>query len=205
MAYIQYGYSPPPGDYNGYGYAGFSFKKLGKAIGGAVKAVAKPISSVGRAIDPTYSKGLIGRITYPIARPMVATAAAAMTGGLSVLAGEKGWISKSTFGIKPTVTGIAIGAAVGGAILTGGGILAAIGAGAGKVAQSTAGSAAPATSVPVVTDVPAAGIDPATGQPKSGGGLAGAAAGAGAGFLFGGPPGAIIGAGAGYFLTKPKA
>lgn len=55
-----------------------------------------------------------------VVKPVVATSAAFLTGGLSVVAAQRGLISTSTFGVKPTVTGLAAGAAIGGAILASG-------------------------------------------------------------------------------------
>lgn len=109
-------------------------KKLGRnvdpfyskgTVGHVTAPVTQPVSRVvraaGRQIDLTSSKSLggLGRYVAPIARPAIATAAAAVTGGASVIAGERGAISKSAFGVKSTAEGYAVGAGVGLAVLGG--------------------------------------------------------------------------------------
>src|SRR5574340_1213554 len=121
------------------GFDGLSFKKLGKAIGSAVKGTKSAISrtlgagvsateSLGRGIDITSRSSVLGRIpiigrpAVTFARQAIATSAAMATGGLSVVAAQKGVISKSTFGASTTAQGFVTGAVVGAAILGGQGI-----------------------------------------------------------------------------------
>lgn len=176
---------------NGFG----NYDGLFSKIGGAIK-------SVGRAVDPTYSKSLIGQAPVvgskltALSRQAVATGAAWQTLGLSVVAGERGLISRSTFGVKPTAQGFATGAAIGGAIM-GGQSLASAGAAGLKSASPVA---APAVSVPVTESAETVGAT----NPAGRGRAIGPAAGAGVGFLAGGPVGALVGAAAGYFLTRPR-
>jgi hypothetical protein len=133
------------------------FKRAVKAVAKPVKAVAKPVAAVAKPVaaalkkvDPSSSKSVFGAKTAtvfkPVAKfvvkPAIATAAAVVTGGASILAGEKKFIPKDTFGLKPTATGAAIGAAVGGAILVAPAAAAALKA-AAPAAIAAAKSAAP--------------------------------------------------------------
>lgn len=134
----------------GYGdFDGNIFKK----IGSAVKKTVKTVKKAAAAIDPSSSKSVFGKdvaaVMKPVAtwvvKPAIATAVAAQTMGLSVLAAEKLGTSqqKSVFGVRPTVTGLAEGALIGGAILaapavagggiTAGGAVSAVGTGAAAV------------------------------------------------------------------------
>lgn len=72
----------------------------------------KKAKQFGRAIDPTYSKGTIGRITAPIAKPLVATAAVGLTGGTILI--------KRPDLLKPALKGYSAGAAIGTGIAAGG-------------------------------------------------------------------------------------
>lgn len=105
-------------------------KKTVGTIGKGVSTVAKPVVQASRfvakplsQIDPTYSKSLIGRAPVvggaitQVSRMAVATSAAVVTGGASVIAAEKGLLPKSTLGAKTTLEGFATGAAVGAAIV----------------------------------------------------------------------------------------
>lgn len=188
------------------GFDGFwsSLKKAVKKVGYALDVTdsSSLIRRTGRAADLTYSKGAIGQYTYKIARPAVATVAAGYTGGLSVLAGEKGWIPRSTFGVKSTLTGYKIGASVGGAILAGKGIASVAGAGASNIAPQATPTqdVIAATSMPEAPPVSVASTS--DGAPK--GGTGALLAGAGVGFVAGGPIGAVVGGVVGYALSKRK-
>jgi hypothetical protein len=193
-------------------YDGF-FKKISKAVSSAAKTVTRPITTAAARIDPTNPKN-VGKFaaTY-ITRPIAATAAAGLTGGLSVLASEKlGIGNKAVFGVRPTVTGLAEGAVIGGTILAApvvaGASLSTIGTVAstgltlaGSLGGKKPPQAQPAQAPQVVPQALPEGyeIDPATGalRKKSGGTIAAALAGAGVGLITAGPVGAVVGAGAG--------
>ena len=102
------------------------FKKIKGAVKGAAGAVAKPVEAVARPvtralpkIDPTSSKSVFGPTVATVVRPVVATSAAGLTGGASVLLAQRRILPQSTFGVKPTVQGYVAGAAIGSAALGG--------------------------------------------------------------------------------------
>jgi hypothetical protein len=64
------------------------------------------VKSAGRAVDPTYSRGIVGRYTASIARPAVQSAAAVVTGGASLAVQSKAQRADA-------LKGFAIGAAAG--------------------------------------------------------------------------------------------
>lgn len=103
------------------------FKRALKKGKQAVGSISKGISQ----LDPTYSKGLIGRYTAPIAKPVVASTTMVLTGGSAALVRPDL--------VKPAIQGFQMGAALGGAARAGG--LSAIEAGANVVSASYSGPA----------------------------------------------------------------
>lgn len=122
------------------------FKKIGKAVKKAVKPIQKATKYVvkGNPVSKAVSKATPKWISKPlkaVARPVLATSAAVVTGGASVLLAEKfgGKKDKAYLGLKPTATGMAAGAIIGGAVLAAPIIVS--GAGAAASAAGAGGSA----------------------------------------------------------------
>lgn len=109
---------------------------MGFSLKGAVRGVTNAVRDVGHALDPNLSTGLIGQYTNKLARPIIATSAAALTGGASLL--KRGQLEEAKRGWK-------MGAAIGAGAKAGGG-LGAVEAGAkataGAVAETPADSPA---------------------------------------------------------------
>lgn len=83
----------------------------------AFRKVTTPVRKATRFVDVTSKKsfGGKGRLIAPIARPMVGTMATGLTGGLAAVNPKvRGWAKQ----------GYAAGAAIGGAVMTGGPIAA---------------------------------------------------------------------------------
>lgn len=133
----------------------------------------------------------------------VATSAAVVTGGASVVAAERGIVSRSAFGARSAAEGFAAGAAVGGAIAAGAGIMGAVTAGAGAVATPTAIVDTPTEALLAEASMPEAPTATVAGS-GSGSGLGAALAGAGVGFVAGGPVGAVIGGVAGAIIGSRR-
>jgi hypothetical protein len=90
------------------------------AVTGAVSSAAGSVTHAAAQLDPMSSRSIVGGTgLYRVARPVVATGAAGVTGGLSVLAGQARMIPRSSFGVQPTVQGYMTGAAIGTAIAGG--------------------------------------------------------------------------------------
>jgi hypothetical protein len=124
-------------------FDGFSFKKIGRAIGSAAKGVAKGVSSAVKPLDVTNRNALLGKFATttvgkialaPIVAPVAwtakgATAALAATGAkpfkkLDQYVG-KGYRSSVTTGLRKTAgVELATVAAVGATFATGGGAIA---------------------------------------------------------------------------------
>lgn len=100
---------------------------MGFSLKGVVRGVTNAVQDVGHAFDVTYSKGLVGQYTAPVARPVVATAAAALTGGASLLRADqraeaiKGWKMGAAIGSGAKAGG-ALGAVQAGAKATAGAV-----------------------------------------------------------------------------------
>lgn len=103
-------------------------KTVKKAVSTTKKVVAAtPIGAAGRAIDLTSSRSAINRalpakvasVVQKYSQQAVATSAAMLTGGASVLLAQRGVISTGTFGVRSTASGLVTGAVVGGAIAGG--------------------------------------------------------------------------------------
>lgn len=204
-----------------FGNFGFSIKGAIKSVTGAAKSVVSTVSGAASSIDPSYSGSIFGsgvaKVMKPVAtwavKPAVASIAASFTGGLSVVAGEKGIVKKDIFGIRPTATAAVEGAVIGGAILaapalgvTGTAVATKVGAVATSIgtavatqkiiqAASPSSSAGTSTAAPVGStgQVGAAGTPDATKAALAGGAV---------GFVAGGPVGAIVGAIAGVFISR---
>jgi hypothetical protein len=196
-----------------------------KPIAQAATAVAKPIGTVAAKIDPTNPANVGSFVATYITRPIAASVAAGLTGGLSVLAaetkvGQNLGLRSDVLGVKPAVTAAVEGAVIGGAIVAAPVIGSAVAGTSVTGALSAVGTALPIAgslfgggkppagqqpAQPPVQVVPEAlpegyEIDPATGQLRkksSGGTLAAALAGGGIGLVAGGPIGAVVGAGVG--------
>lgn len=183
------------------------------AYGNIFDQIGSAVRKTAAAIDPSSSRSIFGssvaKVMKPIAtyvvKPAIATSAAVLTGGLSVLGAEKlgNAQTRSVLGVRPTVTGFVEGAAVGAVIIA----APAIGAKAASLATTvgtglavkeitrmTGGS--PSTAVPVG---PATPVNPTA---PSGSSMKGILAGAGIGFLGAGPVGALVGGVVGHFATK---
>lgn len=138
----------------------------GRAVAGSF------VEKAATKIDPTSSSSIFGPkvasalkpvvkpIDQYVIKPAIATGAAMVTGGASVLAGQAaGGGAKDTFGVKPTAIGFAEGAAVGTAIAIAG--PAAVTAAGSKAATAVAVGTAtslirPDATRPAVTSTPAA-------------------------------------------------
>lgn len=187
------------------GFDGF-FRNLGRAAAGVARTVTQPIRAVGRQIDASSPRSFIGRTIgstgRSFVRQAVATSAAVVTGGASVLAAERRVIPRSVFGVQPTVQGFQTGAVVGAAILAG---KTALQASKSVLTTSPAGETSEEGLAAIEAQL-AAEEQVAAGQtaraPGAKSGLGVAAAGAGAGFLLGGPPGAVVGAIAGMLIGR---
>lgn len=187
------------------------FSKAVKTVTHAASSVVSTVGAVGRAVDPTSSRSIfagipmVGGMITNLSRQAIATSAAGLTGGASVLLAQKGVLPKSTFGLKTTTQGFLTGATIGAGILAGG----SIGAIASGVIKSGAAAGQPvpqpAQAVPVQEPVPppVTTVTPLAQPAPAGTNLGAILAGAGAGFLLGGPIGAGIGGIAGA-LVKPK-
>lgn len=96
---------------------------MGFSIGGFVGDLVDGAGDVVSNLDPTSSNswvgGAIGSTGRDLFRQGIGTSAAILTGGASVLAGQRGWLPTGTFGARVTgrgfITGAGIGLAVGGA------------------------------------------------------------------------------------------
>lgn len=124
----------------------------------------------GGTLTATFSGGLGSKISsavQTVAKPVIATAAAGLTGGASIALAPR----SSTFGVKPAVQGYAAGAAIG---LAAGAAAGTIGASAGTVAKAAvpvaagaagklAGMEQPPGKPPVSPSAPSVG--PASGAP----------------------------------------
>ena len=179
-------------------------KKVKKTVGSTAGKVVGAVKTTGREVDITSSKSFTGRIPVigkkitQVARMGVGSSTAVLTGGLSILAAERGLIPKSTFGVRTVAQAAATAAVVGLAIASGGSLATVASAGMkalGPVSSAPGGGGAlpvePVASPPAVTPDTPSGLS-----------FTGPLLGAGAGFLVGGPVGAIIGGGAAFALAR---